>query len=299
MFYGIFIKNTVWDRIMKISKWLQLNTTILKNKTVAVTGSTGGIGRELCEYLAKLNADLLLIDRNLERSQNFANQLLKTYNIKVKCITCDLEDFTSVKFATKILKTEKIDIFIHNAGAYSIPRKVCDTGFDNVFQINFVSPYYIIKHLKQVVSRVVVVGSIAHNYSKIDINDIDFKTRKQSSLVYGNAKRFLMFSLYELFKNQDKLAVTHPGITFTNITAHYPKLIFAVIKHPMKVIFMKPKKAALSILKGCFQNTGYHTWIGPKIFNVWGCPKKQKLKTCKLTESHKIGELAESIFDKL
>ncbi|MBE6787404.1 MAG: hypothetical protein E7537_03545 [Ruminococcaceae bacterium] len=110
-----------------------------------------------------------------------------------------------------------------------------------------------------------------------------------------------MFSLYELFKNETKvkLAVTHPGITFTNITAHYPKLIFAVIKHPMKVIFMKPKKASLSVLEGCFQETEYHTWIGPKLFNIWGYPKKQKLKTCKQTESQKIGELAEEIYRKL
>ena len=62
------------------------------------------------------------------------------------------------------------------------------------------------------------------------------------------------FSLFELFRSEKSvtLSVTHPGITFTNITAHYPKLIFAVIKHPMKVIFMKTDKASLSIVKGVF-----------------------------------------------
>ncbi len=284
---------------MNIEKWLKLNTFSLNGKTVAVTGSTGGIGRELCLYLARLGADLVLVDRNFERSSAFRDELTERYNARCKCVTCDLEDFKSVKVAVDNLKLQKIDIFIHNAGAYSIPRKTCETGFDNVFQINFVSPYYIIKQLKQTLSRVVVVGSIAHNYSKLDVNDIDFKTRKQSSLVYGNAKRFLMFSLYELYKNQIGLAVTHPGITFTNITAHYPKLVFSVIKHPMKVIFMKPRKAALSILNGCFQNTEYHFWIGPSIFNVWGYPKKQKLKTCTNLESQKIGEIAEEIYKKL
>ncbi|MBE6787802.1 MAG: SDR family NAD(P)-dependent oxidoreductase, partial [Ruminococcaceae bacterium] len=150
---------------MRVLKWLQLYTSTLKNKTVAITGSTGGIGRQLCNCLAKLGADLLLVDRNYERSQNFANHLSKTYDITVKCITCDLENFSTVKAITEKLKNEKIDIFIHNAGAYSIPRKICDTGFDNVFQINFLSPYYIIKQLlpqlKTVNGRVVVVGSIA------------------------------------------------------------------------------------------------------------------------------------------
>ena len=290
---------------LSIEGWLKLNTKSLKGKTVAVTGSTGGLGHELCKNLARLGADLILIDRNFARSEAFANVLRKDFGITVSLVTADLEDFLSVKSATEKLKNMPVDIFIHNAGAYSIPRKPCNAGYDNVFQINFVSPYYMIKYLLPLLrerkGRVVVVGSIAHNYNKLDQNDIDFSTRTAASSVYGNAKRFLMFSLYELFKNETdvKLAVTHPGITFTNITAHYPKLIFALIKYPMKVIFMTPKKAALSLIKGCFRETEYHTWIGPRFFNVWGYPKKQILKTCTAAESQKIGELAEEILQKI
>lgn len=290
---------------MSIEKWLQFYTESLNGKIVAVTGSTGGLGRELCKNLARLGADLILIDRNFARSEAFANTLRKDFGANVSLVTADLEDFSSVKAATEKLKNSPIDIFIHNAGAYSIPRKICDTGYDNVFQINFVSPYYMIKsllpNLRKQKGRVMVVGSIAHNYNKIDETDIDFSKRTASSSVYGNAKRFLMFSLYELFKSEGevKFSVTHPGITFTNITAHYPKLIFAVIKHPMKIIFMKPRKAVLSLVKGCFEDTKYHTWIGPKLFNIWGLPKKQKLKTCSISESQKIGEIAEEIFKKL
>ena len=146
--------------------------------------------------------------------------------------------------------------------------------------------------------RVVVVGSIAHNYSKINEGDIDFSDVKKASKVYGNAKRFLMFSLYEFFLNESKvsLSVTHPGITFTNITAHYPKLIFALIKHPMKVIFMSPEKAALSIVKGFFAPTEYHTWYGPRLFNVWGLPSKKKLTTCSESESKRIAEISETVY---
>ena len=290
---------------MGIEKWFKSNTQSLKGKTVAITGSTGGLGQELCKLLARLGADMILVDRNLQRSSAFAKKLIEDYAVAVECVTADLEDFQSVKNAASILSAKDIDIFIHNAGAYSIPRKICDTGFDNVFQINFVSPYYMIKtllpSLKARKGRVMVVGSIAHNYNKIDETDIDFSKRTASSSVYGNAKRFLMFSLYELFKSESevKFSVTHPGITFTNITAHYPKLIFAVIKHPMKIIFMKPRKAVLSLVKGCFENTEFHTWIGPKLFNVWGYPKKQGLKTCSLTESQRIGEIAEEIFKGL
>ena len=291
---------------MNYSKWLKINADDLKGKTVAVTGTTGGLGRELVRFLCELHADIILLDRNAERSSAFEKELVNDYpNLKVSRITVDLEDFDSVKSAVETLKQLPVDVFIHNAGAYSIPRHKCSTGFDNVFQINFVSPLYIIRellpNLRQRKGQVVAVGSIAHNYSKTDQNDIDFTTRTASSKVYGNAKRYLMFSLYELFKAETDvtLSIVHPGITFTNITAHYPKLIFAVIKNPMKIIFMKPKKAALSLLKGVFMPTQYHTWLGPKFFNVWGLPKLQRLRTVSEKESEFIGKTADEIYKKL
>ncbi len=285
--------------------WIQKNTTSLEGKVIAVTGSTGGIGKELCRYLAQLGASLILLDRNRQKSEALREELVKSCGTDVTCITVDLEDMNSVRQAVSQLKSLSVDIFLHNAGAYSIPRRTCDTGFDNVFQINFVSPYYMIRDLldglRERGGNVVVVGSIAHNYSKTDPADIDFSTRKQASLVYGNAKRYLMFSLYELFRDKTDatLAVTHPGITFTNITAHYPPGLFAIIKHPMKVIFMKPRKACLSVLRGIFDKCGYHEWIGPRVFDVWGLPAKSRLHTVSTEESRFIGKTAEKIYQNL
>lgn len=291
---------------MKIQKWLDINTEDLKNKRIAITGSTGGLGKEICSYFASLGASLVLLDRNAERSELHKKSLEERFSsVDVECIQVDLEDIYSVKKCTDRLVADGIDVFIHNAGAYSIPRRRCESGYDNVFQINFASPYYMICRLLPALhereGRVIAVGSIAHNYSKIDKNDVDFKKRNAASKVYGNAKRYLMFSLFELFKNEEKahLSVVHPGITFTNITAHYPKLIFAIIKHPMKIIFMKPRKAALSIIKGVFEDTGYCEWIGPSIFDVWGYPRKRRLNTCKEAEIKDIADISESVYKHL
>lgn len=286
---------------MSIKNWLAKNTSSLKGKTVAITGSTGGLGQELCAYLSYLGASLILVNRSQSRSELQKAELENKYGVSVKILTADLESMRSVYAVTDELIKAEPDIFIHNAGAYSIPRHKCDTGFDNVFQINFLSPYYIIKKLLPTLrkkhGRVIAVGSIAHDYSKTDENDVDFSTRKASSKVYGNAKRYLMFSLHSLFENEKEasLGIVHPGITFTNITAHYPPLVFAVIKHPMKVIFMKPKKAALCILSGLFQSTEMNTWIGPKLFGIWGYPKKSRLNTCSKAEQMLIFDAAEKM----
>ena len=289
---------------MNYNKWIYKNTESLKGKTIAVTGSTGGIGIHLCRFLAELGASLVLVNRNAKTSEIQAVSLEKDFGVNVKFVKADLSNMSSVAIATEKLMQMPIDVFIHNAGAYSIPRYICDTGYDNVFQINFISPYYMIKKLLPILrerkGRVVAVGSIAHNYSKSDKSNIDFASNSKASKVYGNAKRYLMFSLYRLFESETDvtLSITHPGISFTGITAHYPKLIFAVIKHPMKIIFMKPRKACLSVLKGVFEETQMCRWIGPKYFDVWGRPKSKKLKTSTKEEIDFIGETAEKIYSE-
>lgn len=293
---------------MTIDKWIKLNTHDLSGQTVAITGATGGIGIQVCKILSSLNANLILIDRNEDLDVALKNELLQINpNISVNFVHVDMEDFQSVKECVKQLSNfNKIDVLILNAGAYAIPRKINNIGYDNVFQINFVSPYFLVKSLLPILRKsnnpkVVLTSSIAHNYSKIDKRDIDFRTRTKSNLVYGNSKRFITFSLMELFEqNKDiSLSIVHPGITFTKITNHYPKFIYAIIKYPMKMIFISNKKASLNIIKGVFDKTDYMEWIGPSASNIWGYPKKKKLKTCSKEESAKIFETAENIYKNL
>ena len=191
---------------MTIKKWLKQNTHDLSRKTVAITGSTGGLGKETCLHLAGLNANLLFLNRNAEKSELLKAEILKKYpNTKIDFIKVDMQNFDSIKTACDILKSRKIDILILNAGSFNLKREKTVDGFDNVFQINFLTPYFITKTLLPCLnknSKVVVVGSIAHRYKKINKNDIQLMGESDAQKIYGNSKRFLMFSLYELFKSQ-------------------------------------------------------------------------------------------------
>ncbi len=289
---------------MRADKWIDKNTESLNGRRVAISGATGGLGNALCRHFAALGASLILLDRNRVKSQALADALEAEFpSLAVERIPLDLEDVNSVLAASEMLLSREIDYLVLNAGAYHIPRRKCETGLDNVFQINFASPYYLARRLAPNIQarggRIVAVGSIAHRYSESDPEDIDFSTRSKSSLVYGNAKRYLMFALYRLFEGENCLAVAHPGITFTNITAHYPKLIFAIIKHPMKVIFMKTKKASLPIVKGLFTPTAEGEWIGPRFFDIWGVPKSSVLRSYSRKESDVIFSVAEKIYEKM
>ena len=267
-------------------RWFARHTHSLRGKRVAVCGATGGIGEELCRHLARLGAELWLCCRSESKAQALMDALRQEYPAVVAhFVPLDLEDAVSVERAAQLLSATPPHVLIHNAGAYAIPRRTTAQGVDNVFAINCLSPYVLTERLlapmASVNGRVVCVGSIAHNYSQIDPADTDFATRTAASKVYGNAKRHLMLALYERFAGVKgvTLSVVHPGITFTNITAHYPKWLFSIIKHPMKIVFMPPRRAALSVLRGVFEPTAYGEWIGPRLFDVWGLPRKRKLRT--------------------
>lgn len=292
---------------MNISKWLKNNCKNLSNKRVIVTGATGGLGKEICLILASLGADITLACRN----ENLSNELIslirsKYPNTNVEYVPLDLSNISSVKQCIqKLRKYNGIDILINNAGVYNIPLKKLDSKYNNIFQINFLYTYYLTQQLlpeleKKKHSICVTLGSIAHNYSKLDKTDIDFSNRTKHSLIYGNSKRFLMFSLYELFKDRNVgLSIVHPGVTLTNMTNHYPKYINWLVKLGIKLFFPSPQKAILSIIKGTCERCDYHEWIGPKVFSIWGLPKKSKLDTCTVEESKEIFAIAEELYKNI
>ena len=291
---------------MNKSRWLEKNGVSLAGKTIAVTGATGGLGSALCRNILALGGSLVLLNRSKTKTDALAASLREDFpGASITFLQTDLTDMASVRAACGALLQLPLDALVLNAGAYAIPRATCDTGYGNVFQTNFVSHYYMVHTLLPLLEQrsgtVVAVGSISHTYSKTDPQDIDFSRRSGSSLVYGNSKRYLMFALSELMKQHPgvRFSIAHPGISFTNITAHYPKYLFAIIKYPMKIIFMKPAVAVRSLVQGLCRPAGPECWIGPKLFNIWGNPSVKKLSTCSPEERQRIFETAEALFQKL
>lgn len=291
---------------MKINEWIEKNCGRLDGKTICITGSTGGLAKEFTQKLAMLGANFIFANRSKDKSEKQKQELLSKFpNIQIQILIVDLFDMNSVKLFVCKLKQLHVDILIMNSAVYNVPRKTSSEGFDNVFQINFVSQYYIIKQMiptlrKVKGSKVVVIGSIAHNYSKANFDDIQMLKTKKQSKIYGNSKRFLMFSLYKLFENSAvELSIVHPGVTLTQMTNHYPFFINWLVKIGIKILFPSPEKACLSVLSGIFNNSQTNEWIGPSKHNIWGFPKKKLLKTCPDAEATQIFNTAETIYEQL
>lgn len=291
---------------MKINKWLTKNTYDLSNKVIAFLGCSGGLGSLVSKQLAYNNANLILLGSNEDKLNKQKQHLLELNNkIKINILKVDLANIDETKQVSEQLKTMNVDILILGSGVYNVPKVKTVTGFNNIFQINFLSQYYIAKqllpNLQKRNGKIVAISSVAHRYSQIDENDIDFSTRKKPSKIYGNSKRYLTFALFELLKEYKdvSLSIVHPGVTLTKMTNHYPKAINWLVKLGIKLLFPSPNWASLSIIKGVFDSTTTNQWIGPKIFDVWGKPTKKILKSCADVESKKIYKIAENCYNKL
>ena len=77
-----------------------------------ITGASSGIGLEMAKYLASKRIELILVSRDKEKLES----VQKTLKTRVTIIVADLSNEQRVKELYTLIKKEKIDILINNAG---------------------------------------------------------------------------------------------------------------------------------------------------------------------------------------
>lgn len=117
----------------------------LKDKIAIVTGSGGGIGREICISLAKEGVKIVMFGgNNLEKLNETAKQL-DTLKCEYLIFPGDItDDKTREELFNSVINTVgEIDILINNAGM-AHNALFCDTTintFDKIMNINVRAPY--------------------------------------------------------------------------------------------------------------------------------------------------------------
>ena len=118
----------------------------MKNKVALITGGNRGIGKSICERLAKENINIIInYYHHEDEAYNLVDELIKKYNIKAIAIKCDVskeEDVEDMK--NKILdEFSGIDYLINNAGVArdsSIFSKSIKE-FKRVLDVNLIGTY--------------------------------------------------------------------------------------------------------------------------------------------------------------
>lgn len=128
----------------------------MTGKVVAITGTTSGTGYFCAREMAKLGAEVLLLNRKSERSATSIARLQdEVVDGKFVAIECDLQDFESVKNAiNEITSNYKVlDVLCNNAGVMAMPDVATKDGYDVQMQTNCISHFLLTNGLFQLIKK--------------------------------------------------------------------------------------------------------------------------------------------------
>lgn len=119
------------------------------NKTILVTGATGGIGRALCTKLAQSGYSLLLAARDEHKLKSLASELTSIGTGAFKTVSVDMSNDDSVAEFGKYLSSSNIEL----DGVVMMPPQIPPTNeclpassaWREIFQNSFIGPLELLK----------------------------------------------------------------------------------------------------------------------------------------------------------
>ena len=137
----------------------------LTNKTVLLTGSTGGIGKEIAFQMSSLGAKMILTGTNEERLKNLSNKLPNESDY----IVSDLNNSQNIEDLTNqiIERGYLIDVLINNAGITkdNLFLRMKEDEWASVLNINLHSTVFLTQKIikgmiKRKTGRILFITSI-------------------------------------------------------------------------------------------------------------------------------------------
>lgn len=225
-------------------------------KTVIISGSNSGIGKQAAIYFAQAGATVIMACRmtatHEQHPEQARKEIISTARVKddkVELWEIDCSSLANIeRFAKKWIETGRtIDILVNNAGLSAGARKITDEGFELTHVINFLSHCLLTLYLlpclaKSSAPRIINTCSIFHNGGNLDFANMDNEklTPLGHSCVqaYCDSKLWFLMWTVEL---QDRLSRSkdyrhviahgiHPGFVGSNIW-HNPD---GIIPYPLK-----------------------------------------------------------------
>lgn len=180
----------------------------LKGKTVLVTGSSNGIGRETIIEFAKLGCNVAINYNTDKDSAINLQETINKYNGKSLVIKCDISSESEVKnmIDTIINEFGKIDILINNAGI-AIDNDIYDKSKDEfmkVLEVNLIGTFLVTREATKYMDNGIII-----NISSTDAIDtfnelsMDYCASKAGliSLTKTLALRFPNLKVYSIAPN--------------------------------------------------------------------------------------------------
>ncbi len=221
--------SNIWAMIKNNRRDPRIHTEDFNNKLVVITGATSGIGYHTARKYAAHKANLLCINRNLQKSEALRHEIENEFGVRCDFKIADLSDIEDIRrVADELLKLNTpIDVLIHNAGIYLTKRELTGAGLEKVFVIQYLASFILNfvlmkKLMAQGKARIIMVNSEGHRFAAwgLRLDDLNWETRRYSGLKsYGSAKLAQLLSMIVFNDHFQNTGVTincmHPGAVKT------------------------------------------------------------------------------------
>eukprot|EP00833_Pecoramyces_ruminatium_P012546 jgi/Orpsp1_1/1186578/evm.model.d7180000051650.1 len=203
---------------------------------VAIITGYRGLAYYSAKALAKANAEVILLARNIEKAKENVEKLKEeTNNQNISVEYMDLCKFESIRaFAKSYLERKKpLHILMNNAGIMAVrERGVTEDGNELQFQTNYLG-HFLLTHLllpalkESAPSRIVCLSSTAHMMPQASIymKDINLEHSYSPWRGYCQSKLACLFFAYEMSKRLVGTNITinavHPGVVNTGLWVHF------------------------------------------------------------------------------
>lgn len=219
-------------------------------KTIIVTGSNSGIGKEAALTLAESGHRILMLCRDSEKSRTVYQEIVsRSGNENVFLIPVDLSDPLSIASAVENINKDYpvIDVLVNNAGVYKVKRQETENGVEMTFAVNFLATFMLSQMLLEKLQasgngRIINVVSELYKNGSIDFENLMLEKGYKVGDAYANSKLAVVLYTVELAERVKNTGILvnamHPGVLATDSFRDYPNFLTKILN----LFLEKPQK---------------------------------------------------------
>ena len=207
----------------RLWRWTDAIPGALDGRTVAITGPTSGLGRELAFALARLGARVVLVGRDAGKLEALRVALETETGVdRYPVVVADMASIEDVRAAAAAIaeREDRLDVLVDNAGAIHPDRRDTADGLDAMFALLVAGPFLLESGLVPLLrrtrgSRVIAVTSGGMYTQRLPLDDLQYRTGEYSGpKAYARAKRAqvaLMREWSRRLRGEVSFMAMHPG----------------------------------------------------------------------------------------
>lgn len=192
----------------------------MTGKTILITGSTDGLGREVATRLGRLGAHMLIHGRNAERGAEVVAEI-KSNGGSAQFYQADFGSLDNVRDMAEAIKRDhrRLDVLVNNAGLGAGfaggERWESEDGYEMLFQVNYLAHYLLTELLLPTLkasapSRIINIAS--RSQIAIDFDNFNQENEHSGRKAYRISK---LANVMHTFYHAELLQGT--GVTFNTL----------------------------------------------------------------------------------